>query len=167
MSDNVSIKEKCRTNLVQLNQRQLTKGEIFLLAKAIADKLPLAPNSAGSGGVKEFIAKNMTFISEVVWDISLYSYIDEEKRDEIVTLVTALTLWRSSVAYNPSVYLFRGQADMVVDDLSGLPRYVDSAYFCAVGDMINNANYMLDLFKTHCEYIFNDMIANGRDYGPK
>ncbi|NTV78227.1 MAG: hypothetical protein HGA25_03555 [Clostridiales bacterium] len=142
-----------------LNQRMLKKGEVFLLAKAIADSLPLMP--ADEDNVKLFIITHKRFIDEVTWGLNSYSYIGDEGIAVLEKLICDLTLWRASVAYNPPVTFFRDCPGSVIDDISNLPRYVDITHMCAVGDIINDANYMSDLFRTVVSETKSNMIANG------
>lgn len=140
-----------------LNQRMFQKGEIFLLAKAIADALPLMP--ADEDNVRLFILNNKRFIDEVIWSLNAYSYLNEENIATIEKLIGDLTLWRSSIAYNPPVIFFRNYSNAVIDDISALPRYVDITYMCAVGDIIDNANYISDLFRSLVSEVKSKMIT--------
>ena len=149
-----------------LNQRMLQKGDIFLLAKAIADALPLMP--ADEDNVRMFIINHKRFIDEVVWGLNMYSYLGEENNAVLEKLIGDLTLWRASVAYTPPAIFFRDCPNTVIDDISGLPRYVDVTYMCAVGDIINNANFMSNLFRTLVSEVKSNMVtaaANGTDGG--
>lgn len=149
-----------------LNQRMLQKGEIFLLAKAIADALPLMPPDEDN--VRLFIINHKRFIDEVVWSLNMYSYLGEENTAVLEKLIGDLTLWRSSIAYAPPSIFFRDCPNTVIDDISGLPRYIDITYMCAVGDIINNANFMSNLFHSLVLEIKSKMItadANGVEGG--
>lgn len=140
-----------------LNQRMLQKGEVFLLAKAIADALPLMP--ADEDNVKLFILNHKRMIDEVVWCLNTYSYLGDENVATLEKLVCDLTLWRASVAYNPPATFFRDCPNSVIDDISNLPRYVDVTHMCAVGDIINNANYISGLFRSFVSEIKSKMIT--------
>ena len=142
-----------------LNQRMLQKGEIFLLAKAIADALPLMP--ADEDNVKLFIINHKRLIDEVVWSLNTYSYLGDDNSAVLEKLIGDLTLWRASIAYNPPTPFFRDCPNSVIDDISTLPRYVDLTYMCAVGDVINNANYMSDLFRTLVSEVKSAMLTEG------
>ena len=144
-----------------LNQRMLQKGEIFLLAKAIADALPLMP--ADEDNVRLFILNHKRLIDEVVWSLNTYSYLGDENVAVLEKLIGDLTLWRASVAYNPPALFFRNDPNAVIDDISSLPRYVDITYMCAVGDMVNNATYMSDLFRTYVTEIKSAMVTDSSD----
>jgi len=137
------------------NQRMLQKGELFLLAKAIADALPLMPSDEDS--VKLFILNHKRMIDEVVWSLNTYTYLGDENVATLEKLICDLTLWRSSVAYNPTVTFFRDCPNSVIDDISNLPRYVDVTYMCAVGDIINNANYISGLFRSFISEVKSKM----------
>lgn len=144
-----------------LNQRMLNKGEIFLLAKALADALPLMP--AEEENVKLFILNHKRMIDEALWCLNTYSYMSEETMALIQKLIGDLTLWRAAVAYNPPAVLYRDDPNSVIDDISNLPRYVDIAHMCAVGDIINNANHMSSVFRDFVAAIKSQMASNGGD----
>lgn len=134
------------TKLSSFNQRKLMKGEIFLLAKAIADELPLMP--ADEDSVKLFALNHKRFINEVISALNQYTYLGDEEQYTVEKLICSLTLWRATIAHRPIAVLFRDSPDTVIDDLSGLLRFVDVTYLCSVGDIINNANYIANLFRT-------------------
>lgn len=144
-----------------LNQRMLQKGEVFLLAKAIADALPLMP--ADEDNVKLFILNHKRLVDEVVWTLNTYSYLGDDNVAILEKLIGDLTLWRASVAYNPPVTFFRDCPNSVIDDISNLPRYVDITHMCAVGDIINNANYMAGLFRSFVCEIKDKMLTSTDD----
>ena len=101
-----------------LNQRMLKKGEVFLLAKAIADALPLMP--ADEDNVKLFVLNHKRLIDEVVWSLTTYSYLGDDNLVLIEKLVCDLTLWRAAVAYNPPATFYRDDPNSVIDDISNL-----------------------------------------------
>lgn len=144
-----------------LNQRMLKKGEVFLLAKAIADALPLMP--ADEDNVKLFVLNHKRLIDEVVWSLTTYSYLGDDNLVLIEKLVCDLTLWRAAVAYNPPATFYRDDPNSVIDDISNLPRYVDITHMCAVGEIINNANHMSGLFRDFVSAIKSNMLTHGGD----
>ena len=144
-----------------LNQRMLQKGEIFLLAKAIADALPLMP--ADEDNVRLFIINHKRFIDEVVWSLNTYSYLGDDGVATLEKLIGDLTLWRASMAYNPPAPFFRDDPNSVIDDISVLPRYVDITHMCAVGDIIGNANFMSDLFRSLVSEVKTNMVTDSSD----
>ena len=146
-----------------LNQRALQKGEVFLLAKAIADCLPLMP--ADEDNVRLFVLNHKRFIDDVVWSLNMYSYLGDDQVAILEKLIGDLTLWRASVAYNPPVTFFRDCANAVIDDISNLPRYVDITYMCSVGDILNNANYMNGLFHSLTSEVKSKMVTDGGQEG--
>ena len=131
--------------LSMLQQRKLGKGELFLLAKALSDSIPLA--ESGCDNITLHTLNHKYFMNEVLFKVSEYSYIDEESRAVIFKLVNELSLWRFNIAYNPPSLFYRGEANTVVDDTSALLRYVDVSYMCAVGDIVEKANWYYNTFK--------------------
>jgi hypothetical protein len=131
--------------LDQFNQRPLHKGELFLLAKAIADALPLM--SAGEESATLFVITHKYFINNIIHKITMYTYLSDEDIKSIFDIVEGLTLWRSVVAHTPPTPMFKNEKNNVIDDLSYLPRYIDVTYMCAVEDILSKANYTYSLFK--------------------
>lgn len=146
-----------------LNQRPLQKGEVFLLAKAIADSLPLMPPEEDN--VRLFIINHKRFIDEVIWSLNMFSFMNDEQTATLEKLIGDLTLWRASVAYNPPATFFRDCPNSVIDDISNLPRYVDVTHMCAVGDIINNANYMANMFRSLVSEVKSKMVTDGGQQG--
>lgn len=142
-----------------LNQRMLKKGEIFLLAKAIADALPLIPPDEDN--VKLFVLNHKRLVDEVIWSLNNYSYLGDDNVALVEKLICDLTLWRAAVAYNPPVTFYRDDPNSVIDDISNLPRYVDITHMCAVGEVINNANHMAGLFHDFVTYIKSKILTQG------
>lgn len=138
------LSQNLTNKLNTLNQRPLQKGEIFLLAKAISDNLPLMPPQEEN--VRLFILSHKRFIDEVIYTLNMYTYLDNSKVEVLEKLICELTLWRASVAHKPIIPIFSDCPTSVIDDISNLLRFVDKIYMCAVGDIIENANYMTDLF---------------------
>jgi len=132
-----------RLNLLQ--QRKLGKGEIFLLAKAIADSIPLAP--AETDNIALFTINHRSFMNNVIYSMAEFTYIDDENVKTIYRLVDELSLWRYSVAHNPPSILFRGDTNTVIDDISCLPRYIDVSNMCAVADIVDKANWVYNMFR--------------------
>lgn len=138
------LTQDARANLTKLNQRVLADGELFLLAKAIADKLPLMPQDQTN--VTLYILTYKESIEQIIYAINDYSYLSQESKDVIYKLIGELTLWRSQVAYAGFKPLFKLDISTVTDDLCGLSKYIDPLYIGSVNDVLNNANYMYGLF---------------------
>lgn len=132
-----------KLNLLQ--QKKLGKGEVFLLSKAIADNLPLAPIETDN--IKLFTINYRNYINEVIFSISDYSYIDDETVKTIYRLIDELSLWRYNIAHNPPAIFFKGDNNTVVDDISCLLRYVDVTHICSVSDIADKANWLFNMFK--------------------
>lgn len=140
-----NFSQSLSTKLNGLNQRRLEKGEIFLLAKAIADKLPLAPSDTDNMNI--FIISQRSFIDQVVYVVNKYSYIDEDTTKYLISLIRGLSLWRYNIAYNPPSVFFKGDTNCVIDDISCLARYVEVKDMCSVADIMDKANVMYLMFK--------------------
>lgn len=140
-----NISQQLKTELLKLNQRKLEKGEIFLLAKAISDEIPLAPQDTDN--INLYILTHRSTIDSIIYEFSCYSYLEEETIKTIYKLISELSLWRLNIAHNPPTILFRCGENAVIDDISCLPRYVDLTYMSSVADIVDNANYMYSLFR--------------------
>ncbi len=151
-----SFSPKLKNELLKFNQRTLERGDTFLLAKAIADELPLmAPDEENA---RLFVLNHKRFIDEVLYSICDFTYLGESERDDVCKLIGELSLWRAAVAYNPPSVLFRGDANAVIDDMSLLPRFIDNSYMCAVSDIVTKANYLYDLFRQYAKEIKLSML---------
>lgn len=139
-----SLSANVINSLSRFNQRKLQKGEVFLLAKVIADCIPLAPQDTDN--IALYTLTHRKFVDEVIYTLNNYTYIDDSCKQLIYKLINEQALWRKDVAYNPPRIFFRGHADSVVDDVSSLLKYSDLTYICAIGDIIDNANWVYGTF---------------------
>lgn len=131
--------------LNMLQQKKLCKGEIFLLAKAIADSIPLAPVDADN--ISLFTLGHRAYMNEVIYSLAEFTYIDDETTKTIYRLIDEVSLWRYNIAHNPPYMLFKGDTNTVVDDTSCLLRYIDVTYLCAVADIVEKANWVYAMFR--------------------
>lgn len=132
-----------KLNLLQ--QRKLAKGEIFLLAKAITDSIPLAP--VDTDNIALFTLNHRNFINEVVFSLAAYTYLDDEAVKTIYRLIDELSLWRFNIAHNPPVVIYQGDTNTVVDDTTCIMRYVDTTFICSVADIADKANWVYSMFR--------------------
>lgn len=132
-------------SLFTFGQRKLEKGEVFLLAKAIADVLPLAP--VDEENIAIFHLKHRRFVDDVIYGLNSFLYNDEEQIKTIYKLIDSLGMWRQVIAHNPPSILFSCDTNTVIDDISCLKRYVDCVYLCAVADIVDKANWTYNVFR--------------------
>lgn len=149
--------QRFNQTLALLNQRQLNQGEQLLLAKALADTLPLAP--ADTENIALFTLTFRAYLTEVVYVLNNHTYLDEAACKALYKRVDEFSLWRMNIAHNPPSVLFSGEPDTVVDDLSCLLRYVDRSAMCAVSDMANRANASYAMFRELAQAVYNQMPA--------
>lgn len=145
LSSELSIK------LNKFAQRKLEKGEIFLLAKVIADNIELAPR--GTDNIKLFTLTKKRFVNEVIYALNDFTYLNDEQRDVVFKLIDELSLWRYNIAYNPPVVFFKGDTNTVVDDVTSILRYVDVTYACSVADIVETANWTYGVFTDLCKEV--------------
>ena len=134
--------------LAQLNQRKLQKGELVLLAKAIADTIPLAPISTEN--IRQYTLTERSYVNMIIYTLNEHTYIDDDAREQLLKHIDEFSLWRMNIAYNPPKVLFMGNTNTVIDDMSCLNRYVDTASLCSVADMVERANAAYCMFVELC-----------------
>lgn len=137
--------QELSSKLNMLQQKKLAKAEVFLLAKAIADSIPLAP--ADTDNIALYTLSHRAYMNEIIYSMASYTYIDDENVKTVFRLVDELSLWRFNVAHNPPSILFKGDTNTVVDDLTCILRYVDVTYVCSVADIIEKANWVYAMFR--------------------
>lgn len=147
----LNISQQIKTELLKLNQRKLERGEIFLLAKAISDEIPLAPQDTEN--INLYILTHKSTIDSILYEFNYYTYLEDETIKIIYKLISELSLWRLNIAYNPPFILFKCDENAVIDDISCLPRYIDLAYMTSVADIVDNANYIYSLFRNFAKEI--------------
>jgi hypothetical protein len=145
------LSTELNTTLTKFAQRKLEKGEIFILAKVIADTLELAPHETDN--IRLFTLTKKRFINEVIYTLNDYTYLDDQQRETIFKLIDELSLWRYNIAYKPPMVFFNGDTNTVVDDVTCILRYVDVTYACAVADIIDNANWLYGVFVALCKEV--------------
>lgn len=153
-----------REALFKFNQRKLHQGEKFLLAKAIADELPLPPFMPDDE-FRIFMLRHKQLVENVCYTLNEFSYLSPEDVEWIYDLVSSLLYWRFRVAYDPPYIYFRGEAETVIDDISCLPKYVNITAMCSVGDMVSNANYTYTLFRKMVINVKANCVEDAEDVG--
>lgn len=142
--------EKLNPHLVSRGQKAFEKGELILLAKALADVLPLLEMSndlkSGRSVLKEHVAKHRYFIDSALYTISCSCFLSDQAQEEVRNLTEAFVLWRHSVAYATLNPIFVAR-DRVIDDLSGLPVFLDCSQLAYLSDVAGNATHMYVVFK--------------------
>lgn len=133
------------TNLLRLKQSKLTKGQIFLLAKALSDIIPLPPADIDS--IDIYTLSYRKTIDHALYGLSEYTYADQETKTIIYALINSIMLWRFNVAYTGITLFVGDEASDVIANVSGLTRYVDEVYLLAVGDILPTANWLFATFK--------------------
>lgn len=141
------LNEALQQKLVSFGQRRLKRGEIFLLAKAIADKLPIGTGMPEN--IRTYTLNLRDSIDRTVYGLSNYIYIPQEDATRLYALIDSLLLWRMSVAFNPAPMLFSGDPNTVVDEVSSILRYVDVQDVCSVSDVAQSASYIASIFQDY------------------
>lgn len=134
------------SRLLQFNHRRLKKAELLLLGKVISDFLPIPP--AGEPNMSIYVKTMGSKIDSAIYSFSDYIHITREDNEFIYKTITEFLMWRSNVAYTPGNFMFSGNTQTVIDELSGLVKYVDMSSLCEIAGVLENANYLKDIFKS-------------------
>lgn len=155
------MQNKIIKELHRFNQRKLHKGELVLLAFAVANSLPLM--EAEGTDAKGFVLGHGVLIERVVFRLNEFAHIDSDQRRELMDIVARFVLWRKAVAYGFKP-LFNGEQDMVIDNLSGITKFVDMSTMCPITDHLDNANWLscvfYDLVKFEKETLQNERAVS-------
>lgn len=141
----MQLAPELQTKLMQLVQRGIKSGEKLLLARLIADRIPVGTTSNGKPWEVTLAHRNS--VDSVLFTLNEYMHINKDDRESLYGMIDRIWAWRKSVASGQSTLLFSGETDKVVDDFSGVMRFALVNDVCPLMDMVNDANYMYDLFK--------------------
>ena len=141
----ISSNADLQKRLLKLGQKTLSKGEIFLLAKALSDAIPLPQEVCEN--IRLHTLSHRGKIDQVIYAFEGYAYIPSDQYDTIYRLIDEMVSWRYAVATGKSICLFTGDPQSVVDDMTGFLRYVNMSDVCTVSDMAGSANYVYTMFK--------------------
>ena len=111
-----SLSPDLANRLSQLNQKPLVSGELFLLAKAIADVLPLPSSNVDNVALHNL--SNKGYILSVVYNLNLFTYLNADDTAKLIDTINRLTAWRLTVAYAPMDVIFTGDSNTIIDELS-------------------------------------------------
>jgi hypothetical protein len=139
------LNESLQRKLVAFGHRRLKRGEIFLLAKAIADKLPIGTGMPEN--IRTFTLNHRDAINRSIYGLTDYLYLPTDDVERVYALIDSLLMWRMSVAFAPALMVYSGDANNVVDETTGILRYVDVGDICAVGDIAQNATAVAMIFQ--------------------
>lgn len=148
-----NLSTQLTNSLYGFNQRQLTKGEVFILSKCISDSIPLMP--LDETNVKSYLLRYRAIIDEVIYTLCNFTYLDSNKVSALNKTIEQFTTWRAAVAYNPSVVLFKDNHESTSDCVSLLDKYVDSCDISSINDVIGNAN--------HLNYVFTTLVREVKE----
>lgn len=150
MTTFIKAKEELDKKLSSFNQRKLVQGELVLLAKCISDVLPLIPPEVQTP--KMFVLGHRNVLDSLFYHLREHAHLTDDQFNSIEELVIRFLIWRTSVAKGNCSLLFTGDTDLVVDELSGLPRLIDPVVMCSLGEIADKANHLLSLFKSLSHY---------------
>lgn len=150
-------KQEMMQELRLFSHRKLNKGELVLLAYAIANRLPLLTDRTSSIGVE--MVKHLPLIERVVYTLQEHAGFEGDGVETIKSLVGRFLMWRTEVATGGMLILFSGEHNTVIDDMSGLLRFVDVSVLCSVGDVAVKANWLTKTFSDLVSYS-QDLLAD-------
>ena len=142
----IRLSPELKQKLLQLHQRKLHEGELILLSRAISDRIPLPPKQQDIS-IPIYVLTHKRNIDKIIYTLSEYSNISDLQKEIIYKTIGEFLMWRYKVAYEPPAVIFSGDTNVVFDELSLLPRYVDVSYLCKLVDVLPNANYMYGMFR--------------------
>lgn len=140
------IKPETQRSLLQFAQRGIKKGESFLLARLIADRIP-AGESVVTTQPWEQTLKHRPQVDNVIFFLNDYLHISSDEARRICQMVERIWLWRQSVACGKSNLIYSGDANSVVDDTTGILRTVNLDDICPLADVVQDANFIYGVFK--------------------
>lgn len=124
--------------LTSFGQRRLKRGELFLLAQCIANRLPIGVSMPEN--IRTYTLNLRQQIDGPIYGLTDYIYLPVEDINHLYKMIDALLLWRMSVAHNPAPIYLSGDPTSVVDDLTAILRYVDTGDICSVADVVATAS---------------------------
>ena len=139
------LPQQLQTKLLTFNQRTLNKGEVFLLAKAISDAIPIPKE--GDVNVSIHNLNHRNFMLTVIGKLEGYVFVSSEVPETIYRLVNDFVSWRYAVANGICVSNFTGESNNFVDDVTGILRYVNMSDFADGCTIAENAGYTYSIFK--------------------
>lgn len=147
--------------LSQFSQRKLEQGEVVLLAYALANKIPLIPNEVES--VVQYVIGYSGLIDGVRFKLIEHAHISDEQVSTLKELVGKFLLWRTSVAKGNQLVLFSGDANVVIDELTGLPRLVDIGLLCSLSEICERGNWVFSVFRKLVDSIYTEYKGNSNE----
>lgn len=140
----MKLSPEIKSKLMRFVHRQIKPGEAFLLARLLADRIPIATESV------EPWAQTLKYrqqVDGVIYGLNEYLHISQHNISNIHRMVERLWAWRLAVATGQSNLLFSGEVNNVVDDVTGILRSVNMSDIAPVADICQDANYIYDLFR--------------------
>lgn len=134
-------------SLLAFAHRPLKKGEIFLLANVLASTIPTP--ASGTENVALYTLTHRGRIDEIIYSLTQFITIDRETIEKIYAIINQLVLWKFTVAHGITTPVFSGDPNTVVDDVTGILRFVDTGDICAVSDMAMQANSVTEMFSEY------------------
>lgn len=154
----MQLNQELQRKLIDFNQRRLTEAEEALLARAIADCIPIMP--ADEHEVKMYMISQKSITNEIFYTLRSYCYIDNNIMEDIFSIACQFMTWRVAIAYKPPYVIFSGDENKVVDELSLLPVFVEHKKMCDIVDGLANANYTYRLFREFCEAVKTSLYVS-------
>lgn len=138
------VTSEVKSALMRFMQREIKAGEAVLLARLIADRIPV------DMAVEEPWMQTLKYRSQVdsvLFGLNEYIHIPTNTVSHIYLMVERIWHWRMCVAKGESNVLFSGDQCSVIDDFSGLMRHLNLSDISPLADMVDSANHMYGLFK--------------------
>lgn len=140
----MKVSTEVKSALMRFMHREIKPGEAFLLARVIADRIPV---DVSFDKPWEQTLRYRSNVDTVLYCVNDYIHIPQNTFKHIYLMIERIWVWRLSVARGDSNIIFSGDQCSVVDDISGLLRSVHLSDMSPVADMVGDANYIYSLFK--------------------
>lgn len=143
-------KHELMQDLQRFNQKKLQKGELVLLSYCIGNSLPIIPDDIENPRLYVLTFSNL--IERIQYRLNEFTYIEKNDLELIKDTVTRILMWRTAVSRGKLNIFFSGERDVIIDELSGMPRFFDVGVLCSVADVVDRGNWLFNTFNKVINY---------------
>lgn len=143
------LSKDTKAKLVMFLHRRIKPGEAVLLARLLADRIPVTCDGVEKPWEQTLLYRKN--VNSVIFALNEYLHIPTCDQDDMLKTIDNVWLWRYNVAAGVSNLVFTGDDNKVTDDFSGVMRTVDYGDICKLTDVLQDANYIYNLFKEAVE----------------
>lgn len=148
----MNVTPEVKGALMRFMQREIKAGEAVLLARLIADRIPVDMSAEEPW---QQTLKYRSSVNGVLFSLNEFIHIPTNTMSHIYLMIERIWMWRRCVASGDSNVIFSGDQCSVIDDFSGLMRHLNLSDISPVADMVMSANEMYQLFKKVVDATWN------------